>query len=251
MVVFPSSSIYQKFSWRFCWIFPPLKKGWFYWRIGTGRFGGLSQRLYVFFAHISTDCLAGQTQPHSKSLQSALVALVEKTMSLTLEPASRVSAGASHLCLTPRNLSKCSSPHPTHRDSDLSKPRILNLEQASLLILMPGGLQSLHFEKLVHSVLPWLFERLAGQFKLYLRTVFLWECQAYFLLVHNWDEFMIFMETRWFSAWWACLSRQAKLSACHFKTTCQRPCQNLNVVQFNPFMLAPVLWIQALKLKTD
>lgn len=75
---------------------------------------------------------------------------------------------------------------------------------------------------LVYGVPPWLFERLEGEFKHYLWTGFLWEWQAYFFLVHNWDEFIIFMETRWFSAWWACLSSQARFNACHFKTTCQR-----------------------------
>lgn len=208
--------------------------------MGTGRFEGLSQRLCILPAHISTEHLAGQTQDksHSRSLQSLLwFPWLRKQCLLPWNLPHRYMQGpatcASHLG-TCQNAASCAQ----SRDSDFNMPGILNL----LLILMPGGRQSMRFEKLVYSVLLWLLERLAGEFERYLWTVFLWEWQAYFFLAHNRDEFMIFMETRWFSAWWACLSSQAKLNACHFKTTCQRPCQNLNVMQFNPF-------IRALKLK--
>ena len=172
-------------------------------------------------------------------------------MSLTLEPSSQLRR-ASHQCFSPVNLSKHSSPHPIPRDSDFKKPRIVNLKQVWLLILMPGGLYGIYCERLWFTVcclcclkdwqgnLNFIYEQSSSK-----------NGRPTFFLVHNWDEFMIFMETRWFSAWWACLSSQAKLNACHIKTTCQRPCQNLNVKQFNPFMLAPVLWTWALKPKTD
>ena len=72
-------------------------------------------------------------------------------MSLTLEPSSQLRR-ASHQCFSPVNLSKHSSPHPIPRDSDFKKPRIVNLKQVWLLILMPGGLYGIYCERLWFTV---------------------------------------------------------------------------------------------------
>lgn len=67
---------------------------------------------------------------------------------------------------------------------------------------------------------------------------------------------MILMETRRFSAWWACLSRQAEPSACPRRATRAGhspagPGLGLKVPKFNPLISAPVFYSQDLGLKTD
>ena len=155
---------------------------------------------------MSVACLAGQAWPHSQSLQPLLDCLIVETVLLTIHPASQIPPCGDHswFCqrFLPGNLSLHSFPHPTPRDSDFNKLRILNLKQVTLVDeSLDGDSKLVLGEARVHGVPPWLIEGLAGEFKLYLWTVFLWEWQAYFFSVHNWDEFMVFMEIRWFSAW--------------------------------------------------
>lgn len=111
--------------------------------------------------------------PHSQSLQPLLDCLIVETVLLTIHPASQIPpcGGHSWFCqrFLPGNLSLHSFPHPTPRDSDFNKLRILNLKQVTLVNeSLDGDSKLVLGEARVHGVPPWLIEGLAGEFKLYL-----------------------------------------------------------------------------------